>query len=534
MRRHQQKLILDLLQTIQEAQSSNLYADCQKAVISIINFIDNIVGEGTQTVKLLNKYYELLFGVYNGEINKSILCDYLSMINNSVRNELCPDKIEVVFLSYRASMSDSFESIYFAVKDDPNCDVFFIPIPFYEINPDGNLGQMHYEGPDYYSNNIKITNWQEYDIKNRKPDVIFTHYAYDNYSTNVTIHPDYYSKNLKEYCDILVHIPYFVSVAEKVSENYGYLPGIIYADRVIVQSEAIRNSFIGHYDKFDKEYELDSYFGKAEEKFVAIGSPKFDKVINSIYDNYELPLDWKRLIEKPNSKRKKIILYNTHMFSLLNSDKAYFEKIYSVFDVFKNRDDVLLWWRPHPNIEINIRTQKPEMLEEYLNLVESYKREVWGIYDDTSDLHRAIAVSDAYYGDYSSLLSLYSLTKKPALIQSVYYKSNIRDLNYIKNKFYIMFNDFVIKDGIMWFASWQYNALFSMDLETRMLSYKGNIPGENTFGYYLFSSISINDNYLILTPYNGKNIARYNIKNGEFLTTPIENANLKNFFDSFM
>ena len=57
-------------------------------------------------------------------------------------------------------------------------------------------------------------------------------------------------------------------------------------------------------------------------------------------------------------------------------------------------------------------------MDEYARIVAEYKRENWGIYDDTPDLHRAIAVSDAYYGDVSSLVDLYRLTGKPIMIQN--------------------------------------------------------------------------------------------------------------------
>lgn len=43
----------------------------------------------------------------------------------------------------------------------------------------------------------------------------------------------------------------------------------------------------------------------------------------------------------------------------------------------------------------------------------------WGIYDDTPDIDRAIALSDAYYGDMSSVVELYKVTGKPIMIQNL-------------------------------------------------------------------------------------------------------------------
>jgi hypothetical protein len=53
MRKHQQRQILELLQTIDQAQSMGLYADCQRGAQGAVEFIERIAGEGTQTVMRL-------------------------------------------------------------------------------------------------------------------------------------------------------------------------------------------------------------------------------------------------------------------------------------------------------------------------------------------------------------------------------------------------------------------------------------------------------------------------------------------------
>ena len=55
---------------------------------------------------------------------------------------------------------------------------------------------------------------------------------------------------------------------------------------------------------------------------------------------------------------------------------------------------------------------------EFNRVVEKYRHEGWGIYDDTADLERAIALSDAYYGDWSSVVTLYQAAGKPIMIQA--------------------------------------------------------------------------------------------------------------------
>lgn len=48
-----------------------------------------------------------------------------------------------------------------------------------------------------------------------------------------------------------------------------------------------------------------------------------------------------------------------------------------------------------------------------------YIEEGWGIYDDSADMDRAIVMSDAYYGDGSSVVELCLTLKMPAMLQNV-------------------------------------------------------------------------------------------------------------------
>ena len=60
-----------------------------------------------------------------------------------------------------------------------------------------------------------------------------------------------------------------------------------------------------------------------------------------------------------------------------------------------------------------------KLLDEYDEIIERYRKEAWGIFDDTADMYRAITVSDAYYGDTSSVVELYKQTGKPIMIQDI-------------------------------------------------------------------------------------------------------------------
>lgn len=429
MRKHQHRQILDIIATLKEANSEirrlfqqgelsavlRLLGDCQEGAVQIGEFIELLEGEGTKTVALLEEYHESLYRAgeeietADASFMKS-LQKQLFLIENSVRSELAPDRIEVAFFPYKASMWDSLESIWLAAKEDPGCDAYVVPIPYFDRLPDGGLGQRHYEG-GLYPDDVPVVDWRAYQLEERRPDVIFIHNPYDDRNAVTSVPPDYYSDRLKAFTDLVCYVPYFVTPGD-VEEHFVLCPGVLNADRVFLQSEKIRETYIRVFKEFEKKNRCVGQFGKAEKKFVASGSPKFDRVLNTKREDYDLPEEWKTLIDN-----KKVVFYNTSIGALLEGDEQYLKKLRSVLDIFHRRSDMMLWWRPHPLSEATYRSMRPHLLAEYEQIVAEYRREGWGIYDDTPDFHRAICMSDAYLGDWSSLVALYEVTDKPILIQ---------------------------------------------------------------------------------------------------------------------
>ncbi len=206
-------------------------------------------------------------------------------------------------------------------------------------------------------------------------------------------------------------------------KHFVWLPGVINADKVIVQSEKMKRIYVNEYLKAAKENgltgkHLDREY--LEEKFLGLGSPKVDKVLNTKREELEIPKEWLRVIQKPDGSWKKIIFYNTGIAALLMHNEKWVDKIEDVLEIFReNRDEVALLWRPHPLIEETMRSIRPRILQRYLEIKNKYLGDSWGIYDDTADMDRAIAISDAYYGDVSSVVQLYQQTGKTIMIQNV-------------------------------------------------------------------------------------------------------------------
>lgn len=519
MRKYHQRMILELLRTLEEATDNlkklfskkesqavtNLLADCQDTAIQIGQFIEQLEGEqGTQrtpgTVTLLEEYCELLYHA-NVELSKpesgagpiKKLQKQIVKIEESVKSDLKPDKIEVVFFPYKASMWDSLESIWLAAKDDPACDAYVVPIPYYTRKPDGSFDKLMYEGaefPEY----VPITHYSEYNLSERRPDVVYIHNPYDNNNYVTSVHPDYYSWELKKHTDLLVYVVYGLWIPPKTPQPKLAKPTkpIIpeQADIAIVQrGETKRLTDVG----LPRVYN------------VALGSPKIDKIINTQRENCVLPDEWKNLIGN-----KKVILYNVHLTGVWDRKRDIISRLRYVFSLFQKRGDVILWWRPHPLIEDTIKSMNPGMLNEYRRVVEEYRAAGFGIYDDTSDLHRAIACTDAYYGDEeSSVLWMYGFTGKPIMIQNA---GGISENKQFSN---LLFQDIYDDGKNFWFTAQNFNALFKMDKQTWIAEYVGSFPNEISVGV-LYGQIAEHDGKLYFAPRLANELAVFDIVTQKF------------------
>lgn len=312
-----------------------MLAECQDFAVELGNAIEETEGEDCITVSHVEKYCETIFCVYDAlncqiqtdvsenqktmyEPNKAykILKKQLLKVENSLKNDIKIRK-EVVFFPYKASMWDSLESVYLAAKTDGDCDAYCVPIPYFDLKADHSFGKMHYEG-DEFPKNIVITDWQSYNLEERKPDMIFIHNPYDEWNHVTSVHPRYYAKNLKQHTNQLVYIPYFIlgdikkddhDRQEKIEamKHFCFIPGTIYADKVIVQSEDMRQIYIEEYLKEAKEANLPDSREQLEKRILGWGSPKIDKVLMTQKTEIDIPKEWRNIIQRPDGSRKKIV-----------------------------------------------------------------------------------------------------------------------------------------------------------------------------------------------------------------------------------
>lgn len=395
------------------------------------------------------------------------------------------DKYNVLFLPYKASMWDAFDSVYKAAVADNRCKVTVVSVPYYERKSQGEEKQLVCENgqyPDY----VKETFYKEFVFE--KMDIIFIHNPYDGTNKITQILPQYYSKELIKYTDHLVYIPYFVTKAgEAMQEHFCELPAVFYSWRTIVQSEDIRKVYLKYH---------------SAEKIVAMGSPKFDRV-KKICKTKEIliPDEWKDKLQG-----KKVFLYNTHLRKIY--DGTIVDEVKYVLGVMAEYEDVVLLWRPHPLSTATAEQVNEQLAKNYIQLVEYVKKLQYVIYDETSDVDRTIVLSDAYIGDIeSSVVQLYGITGKPIYDTEEWKEDDKGDNHFIKTL------GAEIDGTNIWMTSINDNNLYVIDMITQKIRWQACFQREKCTLKNLYIGSVKNEQYFYFIPCMAQRIGVFSKKN---------------------
>ena len=365
-----------------------LFADCQDAAIQIGTMIEQEKGEGHPTVKLMEQYCEAIFQLHT-ELNQGSLPE-LAMLSNfekkfadSVDQELKEKKV-VVFVPYKASLWDAMESVWRTAMEDEDKEVYVVPTPYYYKDA---YGRAKTEEPRYetegYPEDAVLTGYEEFDFSVIHPDTVVIQCPYDEYNYGMTVHPFFYAKNLKKYTEQLVYIPAFVmdeigpedDRARETLKSYCNMPGVVYADKVIVQSEQMRDVYIELLTEFAGEDTKAIW----EDKICGLGSPVFDQKPQE-KEEVDVPEKWLPVLRKADGSWKKIVLYSTSSSALIRHGQRMIEKMENVLQMFQQyQDDIALLWRPDEcmkAIKENIERTfiEKDILQQYEEIVNQYRK----------------------------------------------------------------------------------------------------------------------------------------------------------------
>lgn len=496
LKAHEHAEILLINKRITEARE--LLSQCQDCALYIGENIEKSEGMGTKVVSYLELYCEQLYEMSQC-LNKNEIINLKNKLDSSLYNvefdikeKIITDTLKIVFMPYKASMWDCMESIWEAAEKDDNCETYVVPIPYYERNTEGTIEREVYEGnlfPDY----IPIVFYKDFALEKENPDIVYIHNPYDNGNYVTCVNPEFYSSNLKRNTDCLIYIPYFLLGNGPLPESHRNLPAYLHVDKIVVQDEEKGESLLDYVPK---------------EKIVVLGSPKVDHLLKLKKERQTIletviSQEWRKKI-----KGKKVILFNISITGILKNSDCAMDKIKYVLSIFSNRNDVVLWWRPHPLMEATLKSMRPKLYTEYMNIKKDFIYRNKDIFDETGDAGIAAVIADAYLGENtSSLVHYFGVLGKP--IMYIDWKV-INDNNKSRDFYYL--KSFFQEDESLYFTpinkGLEYD-LYELNWKKGELNKKMRLPGIPGNIEIRYSAIKKIRDKIILIPCNTEDIYIY-------------------------
>ena len=284
-------------------QLLDMLAQCQSVAIDLGNFIEQMKGEENLSAKAcvaaLEEYCEKIFDVYNnlplavGREKEDFqkLCAALNQafvqMKQTVENEIIHKKL-VAFLPDNPKRWKEMQALYDYYRQQENTEVCVIPLPLFAKNLYGEIvaGQDEYDKNDKrgeYPADLNIIAWHTVQMQSYEFAAIVIQNPYDAENPYLTVPPAYYAKQLQQYTDCLIYMmPQGVNdfTENDITDVYGLkyslmMPGAMYADRILIESPAMKALFVNHLTAFagedtkevwtDKVMTIAAYLGESAQ-----------------------------------------------------------------------------------------------------------------------------------------------------------------------------------------------------------------------------------------------------------------------------
>ena len=529
MRKHIKNQLQEIISSLYELHSEILnkntediiasLQDCQQAAIVVGETLEQkaaSVKKGTEgllgqeeaysndvgrAVSLLEKYCEELFFISQEDVvsveRVERLNVYLDQVSERIDN--LKTTYQIVFFPYKAEMWDSLESIWRATKEDGECEAVVVPIPYYRYDAKKKETMVCYDG-DKFPEDVPVVSYLEFSLQQEMPDVAYIHNPYDDSNLVTSVHPGFYASELKKYVEKLVYVPYYVTTGG-ISQDHLLFPAYYHMDYMVVQSQYFKD---GCRDMF--------YY----DRVLPFGSPKLDKVIQLCQQGKEkvMPACWRSCLEG-----KKSLMLNTSLNCFLQQGEMYMQKMRILFQWVKENKKIAIVWRPHPLLEATIDSLRPQLLEQYQELKDYFIKEDIGIFDDTPDVSKTVAIVDGYIGEEStSIVNLFGAAGKPLFILNNFiYGDCAREW-----KYKIRIADMIYAEG-KWYLTAEFcNGIFSIDgigknvdeIDWKQMQYVGCM-GKQRKWYSSHPYLTNHNGYIYMSPGAAFNVGKYHMDTKE-------------------
>ena len=313
--------------------------------------------------------------------------------------ENCVRRRSVLFVCTGMQKWDAYESMCAQERQKVDTDVYIICVPtvFKDI-----YGHAEFD---------RGMPWQQVNLALLAPDTIYIQDPYDGENPCLTIPPMYYAANLRKYTKNLIYVPAYKVTefgAEDTTDLYNMkhyvtAPALMYADKIYVQSENMRQRYLACLTGFSGE----EYRAIWERK---ISAPEFIVQNETRKDIYQ-----------------KTILYCIGENELANLGKRALAHVESQLNIFADNHEnlqVKIGFYPPVLADWEVDLQRVKTLTEMLRTY-AETNQTWCTLEepqekeDFASYRERLAKScDAYYGSPSPYVHAFTLREKPVMLAS--------------------------------------------------------------------------------------------------------------------
>ncbi len=403
----------------EEAQLAGIFCDMQQLAVDLGTLLENVKGEGNPHVKAVVSILEKL-------------CDEIFVCSESLDSEDCFAEIAKLLSELDKSLSENILSIktalflpigikewktmkkaYERMLTDPEVEPAVVPLPLYTKDVYGRPTMTEDEifasdNFDSYPDDLPLAHWYDYDISLNCPEIVYIQNPYDGENPLLTVPPTFYAQNLVHFTDRLVYMPIGATgefgkdgiTDQKCMMYYVTVPGVIYADEIILQSANMKEQYVNKLSEFSGEDTRDHW-----EKAIKSDEALFTDESTS----------------SGSDKSSKRILYCISLYEFTEHSGSIVDAVKNRLDIFDSAKGTLnasLCFYPESydtsdtTLLDNITTAKSTIISE------AQKRGIETI-PLSKDMYKYIALSyDAYYGSSSPLVHEFASRRKPAMISN--------------------------------------------------------------------------------------------------------------------
>ncbi|MBQ6733929.1 MAG: LicD family protein [Lachnospiraceae bacterium] len=239
----------------EDAAVLQLTGGCQTLAVTMGGQFEARYGEGTEEVRQLELYCELLFrasGDPSGEnLDAAERC--LTEAYEMMRHRLSQKRETVVVLPAGLPFAPLLPYIGQLLKDGAN-RIYVRPVPLLHANgetlrADGDLHERLTAGEACFSD-VPLT--EDYDFEQRLPDRIIITFPFDGTNTAVSVPAEYHAKRLRQLTGDLVYLPCYEADAPRSADDKATVtlrelieqPAVVFSDHVLTENESMRAFYI--------------------------------------------------------------------------------------------------------------------------------------------------------------------------------------------------------------------------------------------------------------------------------------------------